>query len=167
MRGGSPSPGVERMITTRSMHIESSRLVKLWPWRPLSGRSIAPATHPNEGVIDSYYSLATPADRWGIGDCLVEWPIPLLVTPSLVILFLAWRRGGSSSYGKAAALLAILAAAVLPLPLLVGTGGAIEPQCFVIVHCLALVILAGHAPSRDDSPAEPGLCSSMRAPMQT
>jgi hypothetical protein len=95
----------------------------------------------------------TPADRWGLGERLAEWPIPLLLAPSLGILFLAWRRGRSSPYGKAAALLAILAAAVLPLPLLVGTGGAIEPQCFAIVHCLALAVLVGHVSSRDGAGA--------------
>ncbi len=116
-------------------------LVKLWPWAPLSGHSIAPSTHPNEGVIDSYYGLVTAADRSGIGHSRFEWPIPALVTPALVLLAFGLTRFRARLGRREPALLLILAAAVLPLPVLVGTGGAIEPQAFALVYALGWALL--------------------------
>jgi hypothetical protein len=111
---------------------------KLWPWPPLSGRSIAEPVHPGEGAIDAYYSLATPPDRFGVAGHQVEIPIPLLVAPALAVLVLAARRRGRSS--GAAVVLAALAVAALPLPVLVTTASAIETEAFVIVYVTAAAL---------------------------
>lgn len=114
---------------------------KLWPWPPLGGRSIAPADHPNEGAIDAYYALVTPADRLGLWTWQVEVPIPVLALPAGLVLiaplFRRWRRHAGD-----AAVVALIALAALPLPVLVTTAGAIEPQAFVVVYFLGLALLA-------------------------
>lgn len=111
---------------------------KLWPWPPLSGRSMAEPVHPGEGAIDAYYSLATPPDRFGVAGHHVEIPIPLLVSPALAVLLLAARRPGRER--GAALVLAALAVAALPLPVLVTTASAIETEAFAIVYVTAAAL---------------------------
>jgi hypothetical protein len=114
---------------------------KLWPWPPLGGRSLAPPAHPNEGVIDSYYSLVTPADRVGVRGAQMELPVPLLAAPAALALVAPFFKRGHHRLAEALALVAVVAAA-LPLPVLITTAGAVEPQAFVIVYWLGVALLA-------------------------
>jgi hypothetical protein len=108
---------------------------KLWPWPPLDGRSLALPTRPGEGAIDAYYSLTTPPDRFGVAGHHVELPIPVLLAPAAVVLWMA-AKGRGRARGLAV-VLAALAAAALPLPVLVTTASAIETEAFVIVYVAA------------------------------
>ena len=114
---------------------------KLWPWPPLDGRSLALPSHPNEGVIDAYYSLVTPADRLGVRGAQVEVPVPLLAAPAALALLAPFFKRGRQRMPEALAVAAV-AASALPLPVLVTTAGAIEPQAFVIVYWLGVALLA-------------------------
>ena len=114
---------------------------KLWPWPPTSGRSLAEPSHRNEGAIDAYYSLATPADRFGLRHVVVEVPVPLLALPAALLVAAPWTRPGRRFRSDALAL-AFVSASVLPLPVLVTTAGAVEAQAFVIVYLLAAALLA-------------------------
>jgi len=109
---------------------------KLWPWGPSSGTSIAPAQRANEGVVDSYYSLTSTADWFGIGRAVTEVPVPLLVLPTLAFLVLNWRRRRHGAWP-----LAPLFAAVLPLPVIVTTASALEPQAVVVAYMLGAALL--------------------------
>jgi hypothetical protein len=115
---------------------------KLWPWPPLSGRSLAPPEHPNQGAIDVYYSLVTNADRFGVGRRQVEVPMPILALPTVAVAVLAvWPRARSRWTGPAL-LIAALAAGTLVAPVLITTASAIEPEAFVLCHVLAASLLA-------------------------
>lgn len=113
---------------------------KLWPWPPLGGQSVAPARHANEGVIDSYYSLVTPADRMGRGGATFELPIPVLAAAPVVLLASTLRRR-RGELARAPAAAATVAAGALILPVLVTTAGAIETQAFVLVYFLGVALL--------------------------
>jgi hypothetical protein len=118
---------------------------KLWPWPPVSGMSIAPATAPNEGVIDSYYSLTATADSFGVGRFRFEVPIPLLLLPGLLLILrvLFPRRHGLPDAARSSTLVvSLLAAAAIALPIAVTTAGALEPQAFVFTYLLAAAFLA-------------------------
>lgn len=111
---------------------------KLWPRAAGEGETFAPSTAPNEGVIDSYYSLATTVDVVGVGPLRVELPGWLLPLPTLALL-LVWLRGGA---GRDPLLLAPPAAALLVVPVALSTASALETQAFAFVHALALGVLA-------------------------
>jgi len=132
-------------------HILLRRLVatvlqrKLWPWRPVSGSSIVPASASNEGLIDSYYSLTATADHFGLGPFRFEVPVPLLLLPWLFLilrgLVLSLRRS-PDTLRSPALLVVLLAAAAITLPVAITTAGALEPQAFVLAYLLAASFLA-------------------------
>lgn len=116
---------------------------KLWPWIPISGRSLAPAAAPNEGIIDSYYALTKRIDFFGIGRVIGELPIALLIGPTVLLMLASvWsgvgrRRVRPGSLG----VLACLAAATLPSPILITTAGALETQTFGVVYLIGAALL--------------------------
>lgn len=115
---------------------------KLWPWPPLSGRSLAPPEHPNQGAIDVYYSLVANADRFGVGGWQLEVPMPVLAFPTVAVLALAvWPRT-RSRWLAPALVTAAVAAGTLAAPVLITTASAIEPEAFVLCHLLAASLLA-------------------------
>jgi hypothetical protein len=109
---------------------------KLWPWGPLSGTSIAPSRRTNEGAIDSYYTLTSTADTFAVGRRMLEVPVPLLVLPTLAILVFSGFRRRPEAWP-----LIPLFAAVLPLPVLITTASALEPQAVVIAYMLGAALL--------------------------
>ena len=111
---------------------------KLWPWSPWGGQALAPARHPNEGAMDAYYSLTSTAEWFGVGRWAFELPMPLLLAPSALLLWLAWRRRQADSL----LVLAPVLLAVLPLPILVTTASALEPQAVMLVYLLAAALAA-------------------------
>jgi hypothetical protein len=120
---------------------------KLWPWGPWSGRSMAPSTHPNEGVIDSYYELTARADWFGFGLRRIEVPIPLIVLPAwglALLALLARRREPGSARAKrllrSLGSLLLLSLGALAEPVLVTTAGALEPQAFNLVYFLGIAL---------------------------
>jgi hypothetical protein len=118
---------------------------KLWPWPPVSGSSIVPASASNEGMIDSYYSLTATADRFGLGPFRFEVPVPLLLLPWLFLILRApilGLRGSPDALRSPALLVALLAAAAITLPVAITTAGALEPQAFVLAYLLAAAFLA-------------------------
>jgi hypothetical protein len=119
--------------------------LKLWPWRPVSGSSIAPASASNEGMIDSYYSLTATADHFGLGPLRFEVPVPLLLLPWLFLILRApilGLRGSPDALRSPTLLVAFFAAAAIVLPVAITTAGALEPQAFVLVYLLAVAFLA-------------------------
>jgi hypothetical protein len=129
-----------RLAATVTLH-------KLWPWPPTSGRSMTPASSENEGVLDSYYGLASHADVVRLGALTVELPMALYLLPTAALVVFALRPGP----GRWASLpdearpallpLACLAGAALPTPVIITTGTALEVETFVLVHHLALGLL--------------------------
>ena len=124
-------------------------LYKLWPWTPRDGRALYPAASPNEGVIDHYYGLTRHADWFTIGPWSGEAPVLALLLPALALLAAAlapasmpWLVGVSSTARRSWLLLACVALAVLPTPVVITTATALETECFVVVHFLALALLA-------------------------
>ena len=132
-------------------HILLRRLVatvlqrKLWPWRPVSGSSIVPASASNEGGIDSYYSLTATADHFGLGPFRFEVPVPPLLLPWLFLILRApilRLRGSPDALRFPTLLVVFLAAAAITLPVAITTAGALEPQAFVLAYLLAAAFLA-------------------------
>jgi len=118
---------------------------KLWPWPPVSGSSIAPASAPNEGVIDNYYALTATADRFGLGTFRFEVPVPLLLLPWLFLILRALilgLRGSPDAQRSPTLLVAFMAVAAITLPVAITTAGALEPQALVLAYLLAAAFLA-------------------------
>lgn len=126
--------------------------IKLAPWAPRDGLSIAPRRSPNEGVIDSYYSMATPADWIGLGPWRLELPLVVLWGPALLLVLLfvlgCWRarlRPWAARLGPALFVLLCVAVAALGLPVLFTTAAGIETQAFVVVYFLGVAFLLDEA----------------------
>jgi hypothetical protein len=123
-------------------------LYKLWPWGPHGGASFYPATTDNEGVIDTYYTLTAQADWFALGPWSGEMPVWPILAPLVFLVAVACVPATSKRLGRLGRearrpllLLACLALAVLPVPVLVTTATALEAECFVVVHFLALALL--------------------------
>jgi hypothetical protein len=125
-------------------------LYKLWPWAPWGGASMRAATTLNEGVMDDYWSMTTPADFAGLGPWRAELPVPLLVAPTLGLLALV---AGRRLAPAAAVLLAVVGVAGLGVPVAVTTCSGLETEAFVLVHLLSASLLADHAWRRHERPA--------------
>jgi hypothetical protein len=131
-----------RTLATITLH-------KLWPWPPLDGRSLRPASSPNEGVTDNYYGLVSPADVICIGLARAELPMVLwlLPTAALIALALAPDRGRwrdlRAEARPALVPVACLALGALATPVAITTASAFEAESFVVTHHLALGLLVG------------------------
>ncbi len=115
---------------------------KLWPWAAVSGRSVAPASHPNEGALDGYYTLAGPADHFRLGPWLVEIPVPVLLLPALAFVgfcAVGWREREPCRRGSGLVVGAALGLGASPV--LITTASALETQAFILVHLLAASLL--------------------------
>jgi hypothetical protein len=126
--------------------------IKLAPWAPRDGLSIAPRRSPNEGVIDSYYSLTTPADWIGFGPWRFELPLLVLWSPALLLVLLfglglgiARLRPWSARLAPAVFVLLCVAVAALGLPVLFTTAAGVETQAFVVVYFLGVALLLDEA----------------------
>ncbi len=142
------------ILARRAMAVVSQS--KLWPRASTDGLWMARGRSFNEGFLDKYYTYTTTADFLGWGERRVELPVGLMVAPGVLVL--AFALGGSrdraptlaaAALGEAAAwarpalpVLAAVALAALPAPVLVTTAGAVEPQAFVVVYLLAAAFAA-------------------------
>ena len=106
---------------------------KLWPWRPRDGTPVRASTSWNEGFIDKYYGYSTTVDHVGLGEWRLELPISALLVPTAVLIGL--RRGAPLR------VMAVVALATLPLPVLVSTAAAQETQAFALTYLLGLGFL--------------------------
>jgi len=118
---------------------------KLRPWGPTAGLSVAPASSPNEGLVDAYYRLTTTADWVGIADRRVEVPLPLLWLPALVLVVSRMvRRDGGGGAGERRGdvrALGLVAVGVGTMPVVISTASALETQAFVLVYLLGFALL--------------------------
>lgn len=133
---------MERALATLSQS-------KLWPYGPRDGRSVAPATRPNEGRTDVYYSMASSVDFLTLGRARLELPISFLIVPTVVLLALcvfSRRRGESPSTLERRKgylwILALLAIGAASLPVLITTASAFEVQSFALVYFTGFAFLA-------------------------
>jgi hypothetical protein len=124
-------------------------LYKLWPWPALGGPSFRPASSPNEGVIDSYYGMLSPADAGRVASHKVELPMVLWLVPACALVALAlvpshgrWRPAREEAR-LSLLVVACVAVAALPTPVLVTVATAFETEAFILVHHLALGLLVG------------------------
>lgn len=118
-------------------------LRKLWPWPPLSGRSISPSASWNEGRMDAYYALVTPVDWVGVGNVRTELPVPLLLVPTWILL--AWaglraRAPEGAGLVRDAAVLATVGASALIVPVAISVASGIEPQVFAVTYWLGTAL---------------------------
>jgi hypothetical protein len=118
-------------------------LWKLWPRASADGQTFAPKAWPNEGSIDQYYRAVPTVEVVALGQHRWELPVALLVGPSWLLCAAAFAarrqellaarrtrlRGGLG-------LLLCVSAAVLTLPILLSTAGALEPQAMGLVYFL-------------------------------
>jgi hypothetical protein len=122
-----------RLAATVSQH-------RLWPTVRADGLWMRRGTSANEGFIDKYYAYTTTVDFLGFGnDRQVELPIAVLVLPTLALF--GWAAVDRGLRAPAAAV-AVLMAAALPLPVLITTAGAVEPQAFALAYGLGAAFLA-------------------------
>jgi hypothetical protein len=143
----------KRLLATVSLY-------KLWPWPPRDGVSFFPATTANEGVMDHYYGLTRQADVLVLGPWSGEAPISVLLAPMLALIAAAclpatWKplAAIAASARRSLPLLACLGLAVLPVPVVITTATALETECFVVVHFLALALLVEALRSRGQAAA--------------
>jgi hypothetical protein len=128
---------------------------KLWPHASTDGLWMTPGRTFNEGFLDKYYTYTTTADFIGWGARTIELPIALMIAPTLVLAAFALRRSARASTPTELALagtgdrvrpsflvMGCVALAALPLPVLLTTAGAAEPQAFVIVYLLGAALAA-------------------------
>jgi hypothetical protein len=117
---------------------------KLWPWGPRDGIHLRRASSPNEGYTDKYWGYTTTVDCFGLGSVVKEVPITVLLLPTLALLAAAAarRRGG---WGPPA-VVGMVAAATLPLPVLISTAGGLETEAFALAYFLGAAFLCDEIP---------------------
>jgi hypothetical protein len=131
---------------------------KLRPWPALGGPSFAPQTSENEGLTDAYYAMVAPLDVFGLGGRRVELPLPLLWLAPLGLL-VAWVRARRARDAEQAerrvgelGVIACLALATLPIPVIFSVSTAFETQCFGLVYLSAAVFALAPRPRRVAEP---------------
>jgi hypothetical protein len=88
----------------------------------------------NQGRIRFFYRLVPTADSIGVGPWRLALPLAVLwVLGAAFLGGAAYERAGR----PALAVAACVACAVLPLPVLITTAGALETEAFVLVYFLA------------------------------
>jgi hypothetical protein len=111
---------------------------RLWPTVRGDGLWMARSTSPNEGPMDKYYAYTTTADFIGFGRWRLELPVALILLPTAGLLGWAAYDRRLRPYAKVTLL---LMAAALPLPVLISTAGATEPQAFALAYGLGFALL--------------------------
>lgn len=141
-------PGWYAAILARRV-VETVAMPKLWRYGPRDGASFEPSRTVNEGVIDNYYGLSRQADWLAVGPYERELPALVLLLPWILLsgtvgLGRRWPRLGAAGRRASAGLvpMALTALAVLPVPVLITTATAFDPQAFVLVHLLCAAFLA-------------------------
>jgi hypothetical protein len=126
--------------------------IKLSPWAPRDGLSITPRGSTNEGAIDTYYAMATPADRIGLGPWRFELPLVLLWAPTLLLILpfmgglgIARLRPWAGRRGPPLFVMLCVAVAASSLPVLFTTAAGLETQAFVMVYLLGVAFLLDEA----------------------
>ena len=112
---------------------------RLWPTVRGDGLWMARSTSPNEGPMDKYYAYTTTVDFVGFGRGKLELPIALMILPTVGLL--AWAAYDRRLRPQATVTLLLMLAA-LPLPVLISTAGATEPQAFALAYGLGFALLA-------------------------
>jgi hypothetical protein len=145
------SPGWYAGILARRLWVTLTQ-IKLSPWAPRDGLSITPRRSSNEGAIDTYYAMATPADRIGLGPWRFELPLVVLWEPTLLLILLfAGGRGidrlrpWATRLGPVLLVMLCVAVAALSLPVLFTTAAGLETQAFVMVYFLGVAFLIDEA----------------------
>lgn len=118
-----------RVLGGRSTHAERARR---GPEAPIP---------TNQGRIRFFYHLVPTADSIGLGPWRLA--LPLAVLWALGAAFLAMAAYDRAGRGPRPALLVVacLAGAALPLPVLITTAGALETEAFVLVYLLAFAFV--------------------------
>ncbi len=111
---------------------------RLWPTVRGDGLWMARSTSPNEGFMDKYYAYTTTVDFLGFGAHKVELPVVLFILPTVGLL--AWAAYDRRLRPAATVTLCLMAAA-LPLPVVISTAGAVEPQAFALAYGLGFAFL--------------------------
>ena len=113
---------------------------------------MAPRRSPNEGAIDTYYAMATPADWIGLGPWRLELPVGLLWGPTLLLVLLfvpgsrfRRRRPWATRLAPALFVLLCVAVAALGLPVLFTTAAGLETQAFVVAYFLGVAFVLDEA----------------------
>ena len=119
---------------------------RLWPEARRGGLWMRTSTSPNEGFMDKYYGYTTTVDWLGFGnEHQLELPVWLIVLPTVVLF--GWSVREPALRPRALAVLCVMAAA-LPLPVLITTAGAVEPQAFALAYGLGFALLLDSAAAR-------------------
>ena len=111
--------------------VATTFLTHLDPWGPRDGESRrTPLFH---------YKYTTPVDWFGFQDVAREVPVSVLYVPTIALILISlfrrtWRNGEM-------AVLAAIAFATLPVPVLITTAGALETQAFTLVYFLGAAFL--------------------------
>ena len=120
-------------------------LWKLWPRASVDGSTFAPKVWPNEGSIDRYYRAVPTVDIVAVGRHEVELPVAAMVAPSFLFVAAALgrrrlrvRAGAEARLRGGLIVLTCTTLAVLTLPVLLTTAGALEPQAIGLVYFLGL-----------------------------
>jgi hypothetical protein len=123
-------------------------LWKLWPWTPTDGLFIRRHSSENEGVIDKYWTYTTTIDYLGFGPWRIELPMPLVLAPGIALVLFGRRARWRPAASGFLRVLACVAVAALPVPVLVTTAGGQETQAFGLVYLLAAAFLVDLLPAR-------------------
>jgi hypothetical protein len=131
-------------------------LRKLWPRTSADGLWMARSTSPNEGFMDKYWTYTSTVDFLGPPSARLEIPIPLVLLPTAALVALAvWRRTAPLVPASSLWILACIAAATLPLPLLVSTASGHEPQSMAATYAAGAALLAEQAWRAARRPSSP------------
>jgi hypothetical protein len=128
---------------------------KLWPHTLWEGVAVEPLSHPNQGRMDVYYSLASSVDYLALGPVRVEIPVSLMIAPTfiLVLLRVFATRAGFAGPDRARldgylGVLFLLAMGTAALPICITTASAFEVQSFALVYFAGFAFLAEEAVRR-------------------
>jgi hypothetical protein len=111
---------------------------RLWPTVRSDGLWLARSTSPNEGFMDKYYTYTTTVDFLGFGAHKVELPVFVVLLPTAALL--GWAAF-APRWRPYALVTLLMMAATLPLPVLISTAGAVEPQAFALAYGLGFALL--------------------------
>lgn len=124
---------IKRVFSTVALH-------KLWPTASSASPGYYPATSPNEGVTDSYWTMTDQADTFRLGPTRME--IPAILLPGALLLFVLARPARNARYVPMTRVVGVVVVAAILGPVAATTAGAFEPQSFVVASFAAMAGLA-------------------------